>query len=305
MKNYFLLQLTLLNRRFDTVGIHHTLAWPLCGLLLVVFGELVYTKTRFASSLVLLSAFSFLISIGKRKRNEFLQVLFGDKGSSLIRLIENLLISVPFILLLLWHKSTIEAGILLILAIPLSFFSLDRPTTFTIKTPFYRWPFEFAVGVRNTWYFLPFCFLLMGIGISVNNMNLAIAGGLSPFLLAFTFYIKPEDEFYTWVHSFSPQQFLWHKIKIAVGYMALFLLPTLLCLLVFYPENALNLGLFVLLGFVLLALVILAKYAAYPNEMHLPEIIMLGITIYFPPLILGIGPYFYARAIKKLKLLLQ
>jgi hypothetical protein len=51
--------------------------------------------------------------------------------------------------------------------------------------------------------------------------------------------------------------------------------------------------------------VILAKYSAYPGEMNLPEGMIIAISIYFPPLLLAIIPFFYTKSIRKLKYILN
>ena len=60
-----------------------------------------------------------------------------------------------------------------------------------------------------------------------------------------------------------------------------------------------------LIGFAFLMLIILAKYAAYPAEMNLPEGIMIALCLIFPPLLLGLIPFFYRKAVNKLTFLLK
>jgi hypothetical protein len=55
------------------------------------------------------------------------------------------------------------------------------------------------------------------------------------------------------------------------------------------------------IGFILIITVILAKYAAYPSEMNLPEGIVIALGLSFPPMLLIFAPYFYFKAIQKLK----
>ena len=62
---------------------------------------------------------------------------------------------------------------------------------------------------------------------------------------------------------------------------------------------------FFLIGLLFLWTVILAKYSAYPGEMNLPEGMIIAFSIYFPPLLLAIIPFFYTKSIRKLKYILN
>jgi hypothetical protein len=59
------------------------------------------------------------------------------------------------------------------------------------------------------------------------------------------------------------------------------------------------------MGMAFLWTVILAKYAAYPREINLPEFTFIAVCVYFPPLLLALLPYFYMKSVKKLSLLLK
>ena len=73
----------------------------------------------------------------------------------------------------------------------------------------------------------------------------------------------------------------------------------------FYPNEILTLIALILLSYIYIITIILAKYSVYPNEINLPEIILIGTSIVFPPLLLGIIPFFYTKSIKQLKLILN
>jgi hypothetical protein len=60
-----------------------------------------------------------------------------------------------------------------------------------------------------------------------------------------------------------------------------------------------------LLGYVYLVTIILAKYSGYPNEMNLLQGILIGISLLFPPILIGIIPFFYLQSIKRLNDILE
>jgi hypothetical protein len=95
------------------------------------------------------------------------------------------------------------------------------------------------------------------------------------------------------------------KIRIATNNVIILTIPVLLSLLIFYPVEFEQILLFFFIGLLSLWTIILAKYSAYPKEMNLPEGIIIAFSIYFPPILLAILPFFYIKSFNKLKLILH
>jgi hypothetical protein len=125
------------------------------------------------------------------------------------------------------------------------------------------------------------------------------------FLISLSYYTKPEQEYYVWIHAESPATFLKNKILNATKNASFLVLPILTGLLIFYPTEFGLILLFFVAGIMYLWAIILAKYSAYPGEMNLPEGIVIAFSLYFPPLLLAIIPYFYTKSINKLKTILN
>jgi hypothetical protein len=179
--------------------------------------------------------------------------------------------------------------------------SIKTGINFTIPTPFYKKPFEFTVGFRNTFYIFPIAYILTCIAISVDNFNLGIFSLLLVFLVAFSFYTQPENEYFVWSFALTPKQFIIEKIKTALLFTSIVSLPIVLTLCFFYYTNIDALIAFYIIGCIFLITIISAKYSAYPDQINLPEGIIIAICISFPPLLLVFAPYFYLKAIKKLQ----
>jgi len=120
-----------------------------------------------------------------------------------------------------------------------------------------------------------------------------------------TYYSKPENEYFIWIFSKKSQQFLYQKIKTACVYSTALTLPVIISLILFYPGKADVILMFFLVGETFLWTLILAKYSVYPNEMNLPEVILIAVSAYFPPLLIVIIPFFYVKSVKKLNSLLK
>jgi hypothetical protein len=137
MKEYFILQYKMANRKIIELGFNPLLGYLLCLLAFAAISEYVFRKSEFAGYAVLLIAFSLLLRLSEKKRIEFLKVVFGDKKFRSIRIVENILLIIPFSILLLYHKAFLEAVLLLLSCPLLAFISFYFNYNFSLPTPFY------------------------------------------------------------------------------------------------------------------------------------------------------------------------
>ena len=305
MKHYFYLQLLITNRKIKETGINPILAYLLgLGAFLLIAAYL-FQKTEFAKYIVLLTYLSLLPKLSENNRTDFFIATFGDRLKNKIRILENVLVSIPFNMVLLYQNALLEAALLCAIAIILAVFSFKTNVNFTLPTPFAKRPFEFLVGFRKTFYIFPMAYFLTLIAIQVGNFNLGIFSMLLIFGTVLSFFAKPEQAYYVWVHAYTPKKFLLHKIATATQYTSILVAPVLVSLLFFYPNEFHIVLLFFLIGLLFVWTIILAKYSAYPNEMSLPEGMLLAFSVYFPPMLLVMIPFFYKKSIQKLKMLLN
>jgi hypothetical protein len=305
MKDYFVLQFVLLNRKFKENGIHPLLAY-LTGLAaFVLIPAYLFQKTEFAKYLLLLICLGFLFRLSGQNRSDFLRVTFGDRKSRMIRVAENLAVAIPFMAFLIFKQDIFEAFLLLIAGCVMASYSFHGPASFTLPTPFSGHPFEFAVGFRSSFFLILVAYALTIISIFVNNLNLGIFSMLLIYLITLSYYLNPENEFYVWIHSDSPGRFLFRKMKRAAINSFVLIVPVLLCLLVSHPKESGTILLLYFLGLCYLWTIILAKYSAYPNGMNLPEGVLFVFSVSFPPVLLVILPFFYNRSVNKLKIILN
>ena len=305
MKEYFGLQLVMTNRKFKEAGINPVLGYLLGLVALISLSEFIFYKTEFAKYIVIIVCLSFQFALSEKTRSDFLLSTFGDKTKNKLRVLENLMISFPFVLILVSKSLYIEAFILLLCSITFALFPFNSNLNLTIPTPFSKNPFEFSVGFRKTFLIFPLTYILTTISISVDNFNLGLFSMLVLFLITLSYYSKPEKEFYVWVHANSPKSFLKKKIIIATKYSILLSSPIFLGLLFFYPAEYHLILLVLLIGILYLWTMILAKYSTFPSEINLPEGVIIAFALSIPPLILFIIPYFYIKSIQNLRLILH
>lgn len=305
MKDYFELQLVMTNRKIKEAGINPLLGYLLGLIVFVLLSVYIFHKTEFAKYLVILACFSFQFKLSENSRTDFLLSTFGDKSKNKIRVLENLIVCIPFVSILVYKKLFFEAFILFLCSIILALFSFHFNLNFTIPTPFSKRPFEFTTGFRKTFFIFPIAYALTIIAINVGNLNLGIFSMLLIFLTTLSYYSKPEKEYYVWVHAYTPRSFLKKKIIVATTFVTLLFVPILISLLIFFPIEFEMILLFFIIGLLFLWTIILAKYSAYPGEMNLLEGIVIAFSLYFPPLLLVIIPFFYTKSISNLKLILN
>lgn len=302
--NFLQLQFKLANRWLKDSGIHPFAAYFIAAIIFVFLSLRLFNETEFAGYIYIIIAIAVVTLFSERRRNEFLKTCFKKSKYREIRIVENLLAIVPFIIILLFKHNFIASAILIPAGAALSF--LDRGVTlnFTLPTPFYKRPFEFTVGFRRNFYFIALLYGLAVIATVVGNYNLGVFSAILLFLVIAGFYSGLENEYYIWLYNADPAGFLADKIRTAILYATGIILPVMLWLSVFFFHNIIYLLLIALAGYALLVCVVIAKYASYLEELNVIHGILIVISIIFPPLLPVLIWYFYKRSLKKLKILL-
>lgn len=304
VKAYFNLQLELTKRKCQDAGIHPWLAYPLLLLLFSGFSFYLFYKTEYAAYIYILAALAITGKLSEIKRNDFLKICFGKTRAKQIRMAENLLVVFPFIAILLYKQLFLFALVLFIVSALLALVHFRTVVNITIPTPFYKRPFEFIVGFRNTFYVILGAYALTGIAIVVGNFNLGVFSLLLVFGTALTYYMKPELPYYVWIFGMSAREFLVTKIRTAILHVSYIGIPIVLMLFIFFPQHiAISLAFF-LLGLAYLVCTIVSKYSAYPDELSISQGIMLALCIWLPPLLIIMIPFLFRKSQHRLRMLL-
>lgn len=301
MKKYFQLQIRMLQRHFKDFGIEPALAYPILIVFFIAISSFLYFKLQqYASLIFCFTAVSILLKLAEKKRNDFLKSCFTKRNYFKVRLAENTILVLPFILYLCYKGEFFYAVILYTVSLVLSLLIFNSNTNFTIPTPFSKKPFEFSVGFRNTFYIYPIIYWLNYKAIEVNNFNLGIFSLILLFLILMSYYLKIEKDYVVWIHSKTAKQFIDEKMKIAFKYALVLSLPISITLSMFFKNHIPIIIIFQLLCFIYLMQIIVVKYAMYPAQINLPVLVLFVISMSFPPFIFFTFPYFYSQSIKKL-----
>jgi hypothetical protein len=293
------------NRKFNDFGLYPVVGYVLLLIAFIGFSFFLFYQIKFAEYIYVCIPVYLSFQLSEIRRNDFLKRCFGEKKYQIIRIIENWIVSFPFVVFLLYKHCFLISAIGLVIVSLSSLLNTKTGFSFAIPTPFYKQPFEFTTGFRRTFYLFIVCYLLTSIAIVVDNFNLGIFALMLIYLTTWSYYLKPENTYYVWVYSLSPLQFMIQKMKTALLYSSMLALPVILFLGALYVENAGVLLICFLLGYAFLVLMISAKYAAYPDEINIPQAVLILICFCFPPLLIAVIPFLFSQSIKQLNCILK
>lgn len=304
MKHYFQLQRTIIERHLRAWGLAPWLMYTLVPIVFVAGSLLLLERSEYAAYVIAAAGLSSLQFLGGEERNRFLGIQFSSADYRNIRLVENGTITIPFVLLFMatgfWALALVQG----VVGGAMAFLNGRNRSSFALPTPFSRYPFEFAIGVRQWWPLLLIAVFLLVMGVRADNFELSAFSWFITVFMAMGFYQRPEPGFYVWVHTMTGKQFLLRKLLIGCGQLFLLGLPFVGGLLYFFPEQWGIVLLGQLIAFLYLSMMITVKYTAYPEEISLPQGFVIGAGIMLPPLLLFIVPYYFSLASRRIGLVL-
>jgi len=304
MKHYFLLQRTILERHLHANGVRPWVAYVFGPVLFIGLCLFLLERTDYAAYAIALFGVSLAARLSEITRNDFLRIQFTPQEYQRIRLWENAVFTLPFVLVLLLKDFWALALVQGLVGGALVFLPINAFQARAFPTPFSQRPWEFATGFRKSWPLLLVAAFLLTMGLQVGNFELSVFSTSIPGLVAMSYYGKPEPGFYVRVHAFTPRGFLHRKLMLGCSQLLLLSLPFLAAVLFFFPERWMIVFLAHLLIQLYLTLMITAKYANYPEEVDLQHSFLMGAGMILPPLLLGVIPFFYRRALGRLLLVL-
>jgi hypothetical protein len=305
MKQYLQLQYKLLLRQFKDFGIEPLLGAVLMLISFVLFSLSVFVKLPYPQYFYAAIAMGFTTILSAKNRNDFLKVAFEKNEYLNIRLTENILAVIPFIVFLLFKQCFLVALLLPICATLFVFVKSTNNFNLVIPTPFYKNPFEFMVGFRKTFLVIVVAYFLAFMAFKVKNVGL---GYVIIILLSFVssgFYAKPEPAFYIWRSSSNSKVFIQKKMMIAILHFSLLLLPIVIAFCFRFPQSISNVLLVFFAGLFFVLTSLLSKYASFPQALSPTKAMALMFTAWFPPLLIVFTYVFYFQSIKSLQSILK
>lgn len=239
--------------------------------------------------------------LGRPVRREAIRQWSGPDYYWRIRCWEQLLLSLPFVLVLFIFKDWWLGP----LAVLLSLFSLWNPPVlqgrFSLSLPFGKKPFEYTTGLRkHNWLLLVVLFFVV-MGFVVANPGLSVFGFTILMLLPMGWMGQIEPVTYLWQHSQTPAAFLWQKWLTGLEHLLYLGLPLAVFLVAMLPEMSLAIAVIFVVGVGAQSAVLLAKYASYPRDIDFVHAILVATGIIFLPVLVVVLPFLGRKAIANLK----
>lgn len=295
---------TILYKRFCRIssdkGLNPIVTLLLYSLLFFVGIKIIYTYIMFPDYVISLCGVSIVFYFSTAKRNDFLRQFFSDGKLKQFRLLENLLIILPFLIVLAISRSFILLCLCFMSSVFISSLKTTISNTISLPTPFYKFPFEFARGIRRFGFFILLLYFLNYFAIEVGNINLSVFFMLACYLAVGLIYTVIEPIYYVWIYNYTAKEFLIYKSKIIFRYSAILGIPFIVVSFIWFPEKPLLYVWILILGFLYIIGFMLAKYSSYPFELSVNSSIILAVSILFPPLLIITLPVFYLKAVKNL-----
>ena len=305
MKEYFQLQIKILNRRMIDFGLPVLIGYAILPVVFVLLSNYLFEKTEFANYVYGLFALIFISKLSEPKRNDFLKSIFNTYNYKKLRIVENIIYCLPFTLFLIYKKQFVFSITLNLFVICTMLFNFSTNLNAVIPTPFSKKPFEFTAGFRKSFYIFPIAYFLTYISVSVGNFNLGIFSMLLIGIICFSYYSKIENDYFVWNYNLSPKEFLIEKTKTCLLFFTFLILPIIITLGFSFISQIDILIVFILLCYAYLITIIFAKYSSFPNDMSISQGILIGLSLVFPPILILFIPLFYSQSIKKLNAILN
>lgn len=190
---------------------------------------------------------------------------------------------------------------LIIIAFSAAFLKLPQINAAAIPTPFRKFPFEFIIGFRKTFWMWFLLLPTLYLCFKYNNNALALAGFAVILIVQIQFYNVQEALWYVWNEAKTPSEFLFHKIQTGLICMLISnALPTIL-LSIFLPDAAWAIIGTFLLSLILATFAVVNKYAWIPNQLPAIQGFLFVLNLFFPPLLIFSIPYLFRKAEANLK----
>jgi len=305
LQEHFQLQYKLINRHLREFGITPWLAYVLMIILFISISELFFSRMTLPEYIYPLIGLSTFGILQNAERSEFFKRIYLSQKYKKIRLVEYILVALPFVFFLLYKAAFLSSIGFLIIALIMSILPNIKLSGRSLPTPFGRFPFEFTIGFRKSFPGFILAAILMIMGLKVDNFNLGMFSIALVFFIFLGYYSLAEPLTYIRFFSCSKAKFLQKKMKTSSFYSLIFAMPYALTLGIFFPDKILFIVLLLLLGMLYVWAALLGKYAAYPSTLNILQGFALGFSLMFPPFLFLIIPWFYKLALKNEKILLD
>ncbi|PRD47053.1 hypothetical protein [Sphingobacterium haloxyli] len=301
MKYYFQLQYQVFRRQIEDIGLPFLVGLLLFGLLYILLFAITIRAPQYTPWLLGYVSISLLYKLTNPNRVDFLKNIFTRQKFLITRCGENIACISPFIPIAIYGREWLLTILLITLSLIFTVISVRRVEIRSTPTPFRSSAFEFVIFFRRLWLLLLIGYALACISIYYGNINLPFVLLGIVMLMALGAYDIIEDEYIVWNNARSASGFIKNKIHMGCVQLSIIVMPLVLLLLLFGTSMFFWAILSWISGLLLLILVVLMKYAAYPRPVGITEAIACVIIVMMPLLVVVAYPYYYKKAVQNLE----
>ncbi|HLT87093.1 MAG TPA: hypothetical protein VKZ57_05845 [Sphingobacterium sp.] len=298
---YFQLQYRIFRRQIEDMGFPLVVGLLLLASLYIALCAITIKYAQYAPLILGYISISLLYKLANPDRMDFLKNILTRQRFLTIRFAENIGCTLPFIPIAIYEREWLLVTLLVMLSIIFTVISIRRVEIRNMPTPFRSSAFEFVIFFRRLWFLLVICYTLACISIYYDNVNLPFVLLGVVMLMALGAYDIIEDEYLVWNNARSASSFIKNKIRMGCIQLSILIIPFMLLLLLFGTSMFFWAIICWISGVLLLILVILMKYAAYPRSVGITEAIACMIIVMMPLLLGAAYPYYYKKAVQNLE----
>jgi hypothetical protein len=280
---YVLLRAKQFIRFYSFSDIHPLRGVPITLGLFTFVSALLYDKAPYPAWIYMVLSVAALTELQNEKTNSFLKQMTSRSTFFKIKLAENSLILLPFVLVMAYYHSWLQLIIAIALVIPYSYSSakLPKPKLKALKTPYAGYAYEGNFGFRSMFFAYVLYAALLIVGCAVHNIYVFM---VPFFILLFCMqavYGEIEEPIYIWMYRTSAGGFLKKKLSVLFRNYLITFAPFLLLGLVFYYAEWPLLLLCFMAGLLANIGSMLIKYHFYPGRMivQISQMVFFGCTV--------------------------
>lgn len=239
VSNYILLRLKQFARFYAFSGIHPLLGIPATSVVFAFVSALLYQKLPYAQWVYCAMTIAAVTELQHTATNSFLKQVHTRINFFKIKLPENLLLLIPFLLVMVYYKSWWAMIAAIAFVLPYSYYNtkLPKPRVRQLPTPYAGYAYEANFGFRAMFPAYLIYVALLIVGCVVQNVYVLM---VPFFILLFCItvpYTEPEQPMYVWMHRMSAVSYMKNKwVTLFKNYIITFM-PYLLLGVIFYTAQ--------------------------------------------------------------------
>ena len=174
IEHYIRLQIRRIHRMVITMGLHPVLNYAIIVTLFLLLSFTLFMHNPRALVIYVVTALLAISTWSNPEREDFLKTTFSRRDYYKVRLMENTITALPFVLALWFSAHHLQALGIFLVAVMMALYSFKVKWQIVLPTPFSRHPFEFIIGFRLSFFLFLGAYYLTYISIQYANYGIGV-----------------------------------------------------------------------------------------------------------------------------------